>query len=71
MPYWILDSTVRDAMQNSTVRHRSRASVGDSAAAVSRSAAALRGQIYVPGGTTQQGFGAVATHERLTPSVLP
>lgn len=30
-------------------------------------AAALLGQIYVPGGATQQGFGAVATHERLTP----
>ena len=30
-------------------------------------AAALLGQIYVPGGATQQGFGAVATNERLTP----
>ena len=30
-------------------------------------AAALRGQVYVPGGATQQGFGAVATHERLLP----
>ncbi len=30
-------------------------------------AAALLGQIYVPGGATQEGFGAVATNERLTP----
>lgn len=30
-------------------------------------AAALFGQIYVPGGATQQGFGAVATNERLIP----
>ena len=30
-------------------------------------AAALLGQIYVPGGATRQGFDAVATHERLIP----
>jgi N-acetylneuraminic acid mutarotase len=30
-------------------------------------AAAIGGRLYVPGGATQQGFGAVATHEVLTP----
>lgn len=30
-------------------------------------AAAIGGKLYVPGGATQQGFGAVATHEVLTP----
>ncbi|MEJ7601756.1 MAG: kelch repeat-containing protein, partial [Kofleriaceae bacterium] len=30
-------------------------------------AAAIDGKLYVPGGATRQGFGAVATHEVLTP----